>query len=359
VSRPFRVALVTLAVLAAFALAVLAGHGWDPRAFVLERPADIPPEQTWAVGYDGQQSYAIALDPLGPAEGLDFPHYRYLRIVYPVLSRILALGRASLIPWAMIAVNLASAGVSAGLLAALCERRGANGAWSLFFFLSFNYLIVLRFDLTEPLAFALALGGLWWHERGRVGLAGAAFALAGLTRDITLAFPLALAVAGALRGRWREAAYLAGVSVGAYVGWTALVWAWLPGPTLLPAGLSPVFPPFSGITVLEPPEARVLVLIWAVGPAVVAGAAGVWRLIRAPAAADAESSWLLTANAGLMGVIPLASWVDPLAVLRLALGLMAALLLWLCRYHPRALRWAAALWVPSAMLALIIPGYIA
>jgi hypothetical protein len=57
--------------------------------------------------------------------------------------------------------------------------------------------------------------------------------------------------------------------------------------------------------------------------------------------------------------MPHASWVDPLAVLRLALGLMAALLLWMGQSHPRALRWAAALWGPSLLLAFIIPGYIA
>jgi hypothetical protein len=240
----------------------------------------------------------------------------------------------------------------------LLEKRGVHGAWSLVLFLSFNYLIVIRFDLTEPLAFALALAGLWLFERGKIAGAGAAFAAAALTRDVTLAFPLALGAVSALRGRWMEALYLVGVSAGAYLGWTALVWAWLPGPTLLPAGLSPVFPPFSGIAVLEPMEARLLALLWTVGPAVVSGAAAVWQLVRRPAALGAEGPWLVAANAGLIGLMPHASWVDPLAVLRLALGLMAGLLLWMSQSRPRALRWAAALWGPSLLMAFLIPGYI-
>jgi hypothetical protein len=353
------VGVLTAAALSLFAAAVLAGHAWDPRAFVLERPVDIPPEQTWAVGYDGQQSYAIALDPLGPADGLDFPHYRYLRILYPLLARLLVLGRPEGIAWSMIALNLVSAGISAGLLAALLEKRGVKGGWSLLVFLSFNYLIVIRFDLTEPLAFALALAGLWLYERGMTAAAGAAFAAAALTRDVTLAFPVAVGVVCALRGRWKETALLVGASAGAYVTWTALVWAWLPGPTLLPAGLSPVFPPFSGIAALEPVEGRVLALLWAVGPAVVCGAAALWQLIRRPGAPGAEAPWLVAANAGLIGLMPHASWVDLLAVLRLALGLMMALLLWVSQSNPRTLRWAAALWGPSLLVAFIIPGYVA
>jgi hypothetical protein len=67
----------------------------------------------------------------------------------------------------------------------------------------------------------------------------------------------------------------------------------------------------------------------------------------------------VAANAGLIGLMPHASWVDPLAVLRLALGLMAGLLLWMSQSRPRALRWAAALWGPSLLMAFLIPGYIA
>ena len=357
-SRPLWVGLTTLGLVSAFAVAVLAGHGWDPRAFVLERPADIPPEQTWGVGYDGQQSYAIALDPFGPAQGLDYPAYRYLRILYPLFAHILAFGRASLIPWSMLFINVAAAAVSAGLLASLCERRGVHGAWALIVFLSFNYLIVIRFDLTEPLALAFALAGLWACERGHLPLAGAAFAAGALAREVTLAFPLALALVSALRGRWKKAAYLTAVSAGVYIIWVAVVWTRLPGPRLLPLDLAPTFPPFAGLTSLQPVQSRVLVLLWAIIPAVIGGVAAVWDILHAPASTGSESAWLVAANSGLMGILPLASWIDPLAVLRLGLGLLVALILWSARFHPRALRWEVALWVPSLLMPLLIPGFI-
>jgi len=358
VRRPFWVGVVALGVLSAFAVAVLAGHVWDPMAFVLERPAGIPASQSWAVGYDGQQSYAIALDPFGPAQGLDYPAYRYLRILYPLLARLLALGQPSLIPWTMLIVNLAAAGVSAGLLASLCEKRGVHPAWALVVFLSFNYLIVVRFDLTEPLALALALVGLWAYDRGRLPLAGIAFAAGALSREVTLAFPLTLALFCAVRGQWKRSFFLTAVSAGTYLLWGAVVWTWLSDTRLLPPSLSPTFPPLSGLMSLEPFESRVLVLLWAVIPAMLGGGAALWDLLRAPARAGAESAWLLAANSGLIVLLPLASWVDPLAVLRLALGSLVAIVLWSAQCHRRLLRWEAALWGPSILLAFLIPGYI-
>jgi hypothetical protein len=356
--RPVWVGALAVGVLSAFSLAVLAGHGWDPKAFVLERPPGIPAEQDWAVGYDGQQSYAIALDPFGPAQGLDYPAYRYLRILYPLLARVLALGWPPLIPWTMLIVNLAAAGLSAGFLASLLEGRGVHGAWALVVILSFNYLIVVRFDLTEPLALALALAGVWAFERDRLGLAGLAFAAGALSREITLVFPLALALYSATRRRWKRAFLLTACSVGVYLLWWLVVWAWLSESRQFPSGLSPSFPPLSGLMSLQPFQSRVLVLLWAVAPALLGGVTALWDLVRVQGEAR-EGAWLLLANAALIVLLPVASWVDPLAVLRLGLGAMMAILLWSAQTRPRLLRWAAALWVPSALIALIIPGYIA
>jgi hypothetical protein len=62
-------------------------------------------------GYDGQFFLAIALDPLllheGSAASLDFPRYRYRRILYPLLGFLIGFGRASLIPYALVVLNVA------------------------------------------------------------------------------------------------------------------------------------------------------------------------------------------------------------------------------------------------------------
>jgi hypothetical protein len=60
-------------------------------------------------------------------------------------------------------------------------------------------------DLTEPLAYALASAGvLAWLEQRRT-TAIVLLALAGLTREATLLFPAALAIAEALSRRWDRA----------------------------------------------------------------------------------------------------------------------------------------------------------
>jgi hypothetical protein len=53
------------------------------------------------------------------------------------------------------------------------------------------------------------------------------------------------------------------------------------------------------------------------------------------------------------------TWVDPLAVLRMAIGLMIAMVLWLSGTRPRLLGLAFALWAPSLLLAFLIPGFLA
>ena len=49
------------------------------------------PTMTGQAGYDGQFTYAIALDPANAAPHLDAPAYRYQRILHPLFNAILVL----------------------------------------------------------------------------------------------------------------------------------------------------------------------------------------------------------------------------------------------------------------------------
>ncbi|MGK7941473.1 MAG: AZOBR_p60025 family cell surface glycopolymer formation protein [Crocosphaera sp.] len=64
------------------------------------------------IGYDGQQFLSLALDPFlqnpETINSLDHPIYRYRRILYPLISYILALGNKTLIPYIMVAINAVS-----------------------------------------------------------------------------------------------------------------------------------------------------------------------------------------------------------------------------------------------------------
>jgi hypothetical protein len=85
--------LIVVVVCLIYVSGVLISSGGDPLAFALlgTRFSEGDPQGT--EGYDGQFAYQIALRPLSAAPYLDVPAYRYQRILYPMLARLLALGR--------------------------------------------------------------------------------------------------------------------------------------------------------------------------------------------------------------------------------------------------------------------------
>ncbi|MCH8340257.1 MAG: hypothetical protein IIA51_01690 [Chloroflexi bacterium] len=339
-------------------LLVLSTHDWDPKAFILERPQDIPDTQTWGVGYDGRFAYALALEPVGADEGevLDKPAYRYMRIVYPIAARILGLGIPELIPWSLLALNILVAGATAWLLADLAGVR-AGAVWVvLILLLSLNYLIGIRLDLNEPLATLLSISGLWFHKRRRPALAAAAFALAGLTKEVFLTFPMAVAIYEITRRNFKVAAILLVGSTLPYLAWSAAITQWI-GTSPFSYSLSkPSLVLFAGIRRLQPIEAQIIVTIWAIGPAIVAALAVAWKSVREWPRLPSLMAWLILVNVALLVTLPVESWADPLAILRLALGALVAGLLWLSQVKPRLLPYVAAIWIPSLLIAFLLPG---
>ena len=355
---PLLLALGVIVTYSVMALLVLSTHDWDPHAFVLQRPADVPFSRAWGIGYDGQFSYAIALDPIGAeeSEAFDRPAYRYMRIVYPIAARILALGIPALIPWSLLALNILAGGFTAWLLADLAGVR-AGAIWVvLIFLLSLNYLIGIRLDLNEPLAILLSISGLWFHKRGRPALAAAAFALAGLTKEVTLTFPLAVAIYEITRRNIKTATLLLLGSTLPYLAWSAAITQWL-GTSPFSYSLSkPSLVPFSGLGRLQPIEAQIIVVIWAIGPAILAVLAVAWKSVRERPQRPSLAAWLILVNVGLLATLPVESWADPLAILRLGLGALVGGLLWLSQVKPRLLPYVAAIWIPSILIAFLLPG---
>src|SRR5512135_2549533 len=102
---------VVIIVCLLYVMGVLIRSGGDPLAFVLLGTRFSQGNPQGSEGYDGQFAYQIALRPLEAAPYLDVPAYRYQRILNPLSARLLAFGRPELIPWALIAVNVAAIGL--------------------------------------------------------------------------------------------------------------------------------------------------------------------------------------------------------------------------------------------------------
>ncbi|UCC63229.1 MAG: hypothetical protein JSV36_21265 [Anaerolineae bacterium] len=159
----FTPALTATLAAAVYAIAILSLHRWDPMVFVLLGTRFTTGDPLGSEGYDGQFVYQIALRPTEAAEYLDTPAYRYQRILYPLLAHGLAAAQPALVPWALLLINLASAGVSARMAARLLERGQTSPWFALIIGLFAGQLLALRTDLPEP----LALGGMATMEHAQ------------------------------------------------------------------------------------------------------------------------------------------------------------------------------------------------
>ncbi len=110
-------------------------------------------------GYDGQYNYYIALDPINAHYYMDWPAYRYTRILYPLLARLLAFGQPALVPYTLLALNWLAIGGGTLVVAAWLKRRGLSPWLALVYAFYPGLFIAYQHDLSEPLAYGLvALG---------------------------------------------------------------------------------------------------------------------------------------------------------------------------------------------------------
>jgi hypothetical protein len=267
------------------------------------------------------------------------------------------LGIEDFIPWSMLLINLVAASATVYVLSRMLAERGVNPYWALVPLLTFNYLIGVRMDLNEPLAYGLALAGLWAFDQKRLASSAALFALAGLGREIALVFPVALALWLVLERRWREAWIVSAAGVMPYLIWAVVVRSWLGVSPFATPLAKPLLIPFAGMAVLEGIEGRVLVGLWAAVPAALAAIAAIVHILRRRLNLQSPEAVLLLANCAIIAVLPVPTWIDPLAVLRLSVGLILTLLLWLARIRPSWMLFVAGLWVPSLLLMIMIPGF--
>jgi hypothetical protein len=142
-------------------------------------------------GYDGQFYFRLALDPLDfkrTAYGitLDSPE-RLQRVAYPMLAWLFALGgRANLVPWSLVGVNVVGLGILGGLGAAVAKDQGRHCLWGLLVCGYFGFLWSISRDTTEIVASLFLVAGLLAIRRRRPYLAGLALSVAVLSRETAL-----------------------------------------------------------------------------------------------------------------------------------------------------------------------------
>ncbi|MFH0787266.1 MAG: hypothetical protein V2B13_06580 [Pseudomonadota bacterium] len=147
-----------------------------------------------SVGYDGQFYYFIAHDPfiLGQSyDHIDFPAYRYQRIIYPLTAWVLSLGQPPWIPYMLVAVNLFAVLVGTYFIILLLEFYGRNPWVSLFYPALWGFLLCLLRSLPEPLAITFVVMAVFFYLKGKTLCQVISLSLAALTQETTLLVSIA------------------------------------------------------------------------------------------------------------------------------------------------------------------------
>jgi hypothetical protein len=263
------VAVVAAAYLA-FVGARLAVFEGDPSGFVTagDQTTDVPsaPDSllvtTGTRGYDGQAYYRLARDPLTDevtAEGITFtrPAYWQTRIGYPAAAWVIsAAGQASLVPGAMLLLNLLAVVVIAFLAARLARLFGRSPWWGAVPAFWAGYVVGVGQDLTEPLAGVLLLGSLYAIRVRWFVPAALTLTVAALTRETTLVLAVAVLLtwlasyAGTPRSGHRRPTppwWVGAVPLVGYAGWRTWVRARWSGLVPDPPSDSPLRPPLAAL----------------------------------------------------------------------------------------------------------------
>jgi hypothetical protein len=301
-------------------------------------------------GFDGQLYYYIALDPPNARYYIDTNEVglRYERIVYPITARVLALGQPSLVPYALLLINLAAIALGTLAVAAWLRRKGVSPWFAAIYGFYPGLLISLQRDLTEPLAYALVAAGIYLFSYGgqrRLIWAGLAFGLAALTRETTILFPLVYALW--LFPNWRRSGLLAGLSLLPLAAYEGFLWKWL-GSIGTPSGPSII--PFQGLfandwsLVRQGPEIIGIILpaLICLGLAIVALAKGLWRV---------EVVALFANIAGVVLFLPNSAWDAYTTSGRVSAGVVLAAINCIPLLPRLRLSTLGLAWLPAAAAA--------
>lgn len=146
-------------------------------------------------GHDTQIYYAIAIDLNGEQMPELFDHgpYRYRRILYPAVASMFGLIDGTALLVSMIILTVVAAAASTGLVAAIATQRGMSDWLALAVLLNPGVWLSTRLLTADMMAMALMLVGLYLISAERKG-AAYAFALSGLSKEVYLITPAALAL---------------------------------------------------------------------------------------------------------------------------------------------------------------------
>lgn len=183
-------------------------------------------------GYDGQFMYFEVFDPFlrryaahpeTYGRFIDAPPYRFGRIGFSVLTKILSADRWQWYPATMMWLIVGALFLCGLSLALIARGAGASAAWGLLILLVPGFWQSVQTSLPEPIAAALLLGGYLLLVSGRARLAGLTLAVSLLVRETGAIFVASIAAAAFFSGRRRESVQLVLIALTPVVLWRLYV----------------------------------------------------------------------------------------------------------------------------------------
>jgi hypothetical protein len=328
-------AMIVLLVSLVLVILVIVRSGGDP--LVLARLGTLysQGDSQGTEGYDGQFVYYIARDPdpQTVAPYLDVPAYRYQRILYPLLARLLALGDDQLIPWVLVLINLFALVAGTWALGELLAGWGVSRWFALVYGFWAGFLLTLIVDLPEPLAYGLVVGGILAIERHKPWIGWILLGLSVFAKEVTMLFVAAVILDYLIQRRWIDALTLGSIAVLPFVIFQIWLWSVYGEPGIGSGGAMATpfeWIPFMGILRIGSSSVVYLIAMLLVfGPTVIFPT--IWGLCKSGLfflAGDRNMIVLgLFFNSLVILFLPFSTFRETGGILRFACGLVLAVLL--------------------------------
>lgn len=309
-------------------------------------------------GYDGQFAYFIARDGAAAVPYMDGATLRYQRIGYPLTARLVSLGSAVLVPWALLLVNIVGHTVATGLLGYLLARMGVSPYYALVYAFWVGCLFALRFDLNELLCYTYGLAAVVLYLRERYIWAILLLMLSTLTKELGLVIAGGLALHAFANRKIGWSFLIFGGPALLFLSWWGIMRLWFGNfPTIYPAAYTIRFFPLAGLFTVDRPVEFILLTIFLALPTVVLFIMGLYTAyhqFRQHRTIDWTVALLLPSAAFVL-FMPSVSWGDQVAAYRVALPIIPAGLLFLGQWYPKRLRLLAAVWLPATLILVLLP----
>lgn len=294
-------------------------------------------------GYDGQFAYYIAVNP-NPDQviaQLDVAAYRYQRILYPLLARILSIGKVEWIPWTLILINIFAHVFGTAILCKYLHSLKVPVRYSLIYGIWAGLVIGVGTDLYEPLAYSFLMGAFYARFRGRYGISSLLMTCSLFTKETVIPFWVAVVIVdllakkrlkevvlsivpGILYGFWQICLYLQFGAFGfASGGAMATSFEWIP---------------YGGFFRIGSAGIEVLVLyILIFGPTIILP--NLWGTIisfqKVLQSLLGFENWALLLNSLFITFLPFSTYREPLGLVRVSTGLILSIILFAVKHNMR------------------------